>query len=79
MRNFIALFFGILAWGGSTGIAFAYPSAGAEPAEGCRACHVNSEFRDKLVVKLLRVKNGKEVVNDYHSSSNTILDRKSVV
>ncbi|MBI4664927.1 MAG: hypothetical protein HY751_00810 [Nitrospinae bacterium] len=52
--------------------ADAYPARGAEPAEGCRACHVNTEFRGKLSVKMLRVKDGKQIVDDYNPMTNTI-------
>ncbi|MBI5814886.1 MAG: hypothetical protein HZB29_04665 [Nitrospinae bacterium] len=73
MRNLSLLALGLAAWIGLASNAQAYPAAGAEPSEGCRACHTNSEYRGKLVVKLLRVKDGKQIVDDYSASSNNII------
>lgn len=52
--------------------AAAYPSRGAEPADGCRSCHTSPDFKGQLVVKMLRVKDGKSIVNDYNPADNTI-------
>lgn len=53
-------------------VAGAYPSLGSEPSEGCPLCHTSEDHKKNLVVKLLRVKDGKEVVNDYNADRNMI-------
>lgn len=58
----------------STTVASGYPSAGAEPTEGCRACHISNDFRDKLDIKMLRTKaDGSKIVDDYNAANKTIV------
>jgi hypothetical protein len=73
MRTKSLLILGLaVGMGFAAGWADAYPSRGAEPAEGCRACHVSNEFKGKFTVKMLRVKDGKQIVDDYHAVNDTI-------
>ncbi|VAX19379.1 hypothetical protein MNBD_NITROSPINAE01-1936 [hydrothermal vent metagenome] len=72
MRIITALAVGLFILSGMGGQAYAYPAAGAEPEDGCKACHTSPDFEGGLVVKLLRIKDGKKVVNDYNAAKNTI-------